>query len=131
MSPKTPASPLADTPSVTLTPSARMARLLAEVRAHAAHVQQPAQMLRIEVDGDAVASCEITPRGRIFVVPTEAHSVTLRDQAGVARAHVLVQQDSVLDDAPFDSGRLRISMTRAAEHDALELVVRASHVEGA
>jgi len=130
--PKTPASP-STTPETT-GPDARRDRdaqlkgLLERVRSRTARVAAPARSLALEVDGEVIAEADVAMETRVFDMPTDARSLTLRDEDGCPRAHVLLdgEQQQAPAGLTYDNGRIELTLER--NDDSLSLLVRCHEV---
>ena len=95
-------------------PALRLARLIEHIQSRPQRVAQAAERLVIEVDGIPIAVAELSRDTARVALPADAVSVSLRDEQGNLRAHVLLQEQQV-ENALFDQGRVLLSI----EHDGL------------
>ncbi|MBD3261652.1 MAG: hypothetical protein GF334_08235 [Candidatus Altiarchaeales archaeon] len=90
-------------------------KLLSRIYSHAQQVQQPAKDLFVEVDGILAGKLM---RGREFILPEDARSITLVDENQTARVHILTvstlacerHNSYTLKNALFDQDRLSINL---------------------
>ena len=89
--------------------------------ARPADLSAPAQSLSLEADGLLLAQNEVCPGCELhYSLPAETRSITLRDEAGVPRAHLLTSQ---LNTHVFDQGRLSLTLTLDAASGQWSLCV--------
>lgn len=97
-----------------LATSERLEALMGMVDNHRKHTRYPANTLNVEVDGEVVAGIQMSADPQEVMLPRWCRSLTLRDDDDVTRAHILVQEQQ-LEQAPFDQGRLLLSVQHVAD----------------
>jgi hypothetical protein len=119
-------APLAQAPGSNFGTSQQLDRLLGLVDLRRQQTKTPAAALCVEVDGSVLApSLELScDKPASLTLPQWARSVTLRDEGGSVRAHVLLQEQT-LDRASFDRGRLLLSAHPTADGSVRFLIEQA------
>lgn len=131
--PKTPGSPAfatsaaaaadVDTGHTGADRATRLRSLLEQARAYRGRLSEAANQLVVEVDGMTVAMTEgRVARPRAFALPFDGRSLTVRDENGCARAHLLLDQPCMAID--YDGGRLSLSLERDDSARTMTLVLR-------
>lgn len=106
----------------------RLGKLLSHIQTRHQQIQKAPATLDIEIDGNVVSCMEASLGSYACELPQWSRSLSLRDDQGAMRAHILLQEQS-FSQAPFDHGRLLVSTSRNEDGTLQLLVERASHHE--
>lgn len=107
----------------------RLQKLVTRARNQHLHTQMPARQIQIEIDGSAFTTLETAsanPSSLSYELPPWSRSLCLRDENGRLRAHILVQEQQ-FERAPFDHGRLLVSVARN-DNGGLTLTLENAHL---
>ena len=116
----------AQDPSFNLGNAQHLERLLGMVDQCRQNTKKPACTLCVEVDGSVIASnVEVSSdQPTSLTLPKWSRSLTLRDEGGSVRAHILLQEQ-VLNHTAYDRGRLLLSSETSIDGDVRLLIEQA------
>lgn len=97
-------------------------QLLNRIKGRPTQLASAARVLSVEVDGEVIGHTETSAQAVYFGLPGEARSVSLKDENGVVRAHVLLAEQDVAN-LDFDRGRITMSIEESDNPAPLRLVV--------